>query len=754
MFGILYCILAAQKGEIILKNYYNFLKKRLFFIYIVYIVIFSILAYSAYAMYSRNNFMKYEQHRSSEIMHKIENYIENSMSTANILSNDSVVSEFSQAASDNNASALNEVCKKISSVGFIDNMNYYMGLVNIEKDRVVMPLGSVSYQYFLSRFNLDESTFTDSIQELYNLNTNSRKICISLSNESEYNQTGFIVSIISCKTKLDNPNIFIFLYDVKSFFSDLPHVSIDSIIEIDFPKYNAHISYNEHSGAISNTVNAKHLKKTVSAHTTSNYYGDIYCTLYVPYFSYIIHLNNFLILFLLLLLALAFVFLIIANSSINNLYLPVKNLIKGLPSGEFNENTDEFEAIQSYITSLLKQKDIMSEIISKSQHEQIDKFLLQLMTQTLTNIQIKEGIVTHKLNNVDFPLVCFIITYRNYQELNDMFTSEALNDIHISINEILDANLSSAKYFKIIDLDVQTTLCISHIDDSEIFVNRLKKVALNIEMLLDINLIIYLGEKASSWFDVSQSYNSALSLKNNLAILSDNSMVISAESVSCNGVQRTIKYPTEFENNLLNAVLAMDANKSMEYINGIIDINMSGNMFIRDYYFQFVIMLYATVTKLLAAIGKTEKEVFNDVKIYLELVECSNTQELKAKMAYFINLIISSKAIMQKNADDASAKRIIDYINKNYANDISLFTLADYLNVSQSYASKIFKMQMGENFKDYLTNFRLNKAVEIMKNNPYMKIGEIAKQVGYTSFNFTRVFTQKYGMTPSNYIRK
>ena len=97
---------------------------------------------------------------------------------------------------------------------------------------------------------------------------------------------------------------------------------------------------------------------------------------------------------------------------------------------------------------------------------------------------------------------------------------------------------------------------------------------------------------------------------------------------------------------------------------------------------------------------------------------------------------------------------MISYIENNYANDISLFTLSDYLNVSQSYASKIFKQQTGENFKDYLSNIRLKKALELMQKNPYMKISEIAKSIGYTSATMTRAFTKKYGKSPSDYIKE
>ena len=97
---------------------------------------------------------------------------------------------------------------------------------------------------------------------------------------------------------------------------------------------------------------------------------------------------------------------------------------------------------------------------------------------------------------------------------------------------------------------------------------------------------------------------------------------------------------------------------------------------------------------------------------------------------------------------------MLNYVHNNFAEDISLFTLADYLNVSHPYASKIFKSNTGQNFKDYLADYRLTKAIELMENNPHMKLSDVAKKVGYSGHSFTRVFTKKYGVPPSNYNQR
>jgi two-component system response regulator YesN len=61
--------------------------------------------------------------------------------------------------------------------------------------------------------------------------------------------------------------------------------------------------------------------------------------------------------------------------------------------------------------------------------------------------------------------------------------------------------------------------------------------------------------------------------------------------------------------------------------------------------------------------------------------------------------------------------RIIDYVNKYYKENISLDTAAEKINLSSKYLSSYFKKETGENFVDYVTKVRVEKAKELIKLN-------------------------------------
>ena len=92
-----------------------------------------------------------------------------------------------------------------------------------------------------------------------------------------------------------------------------------------------------------------------------------------------------------------------------------------------------------------------------------------------------------------------------------------------------------------------------------------------------------------------------------------------------------------------------------------------------------------------------------------------------------------------------------EYMQENYAKDLSLDDVSKTVNISPYYFSKLFKEEEGRNFIDYLTEIRIDKAKELlMDKNLSMK--EICAAVGYSDPNyFSRSFKKNVGVTPTEY---
>jgi two-component system, response regulator YesN len=92
------------------------------------------------------------------------------------------------------------------------------------------------------------------------------------------------------------------------------------------------------------------------------------------------------------------------------------------------------------------------------------------------------------------------------------------------------------------------------------------------------------------------------------------------------------------------------------------------------------------------------------------------------------------------------------YIKMNYNKEISLEDIANYVSVSSNYFSRIFSKTEGITYKDYLTNLRMEKAKQLLKEGR-KSIKEISIEVGYIDQNyFSRVFKKYCNKSPKSFV--
>lgn len=109
--------------------------------------------------------------------------------------------------------------------------------------------------------------------------------------------------------------------------------------------------------------------------------------------------------------------------------------------------------------------------------------------------------------------------------------------------------------------------------------------------------------------------------------------------------------------------------------------------------------------------------------------------------------VYSNYILSHRKYEDIIIENIKTYIEQNYNSDINMEEMADYLNISRSYMSRYFKLKTGSNLIDYLNSIRINKALELLKDNS-LKITEISYMVGIGSIStFNRLFKNFTGTT-------
>ncbi len=104
-----------------------------------------------------------------------------------------------------------------------------------------------------------------------------------------------------------------------------------------------------------------------------------------------------------------------------------------------------------------------------------------------------------------------------------------------------------------------------------------------------------------------------------------------------------------------------------------------------------------------------------------------------------------------KNVGLGKISKSFEFIEKNYMEDIHLQDIAGAAGFSEYYFSRLFKEITEKNFRQYLNEYRIKKAEDLL-TNPNYTVSEAAYAVGFSSIStFDRLFRQVKGCSPQDF---
>lgn len=108
-----------------------------------------------------------------------------------------------------------------------------------------------------------------------------------------------------------------------------------------------------------------------------------------------------------------------------------------------------------------------------------------------------------------------------------------------------------------------------------------------------------------------------------------------------------------------------------------------------------------------------------------------------------------SSLFEKKNDGNKLIASIQQYINENYNDSsLSLKKISEVFDISESYFSYLFKVEMKQNFSEYLEQLRMEQAMLLVKTTN-INVSELYLEVGYNNANsFRRAFKKVHGVAP------
>ncbi|MFA9455265.1 response regulator [Halalkalibacter sp. AB-rgal2] len=154
---------------------------------------------------------------------------------------------------------------------------------------------------------------------------------------------------------------------------------------------------------------------------------------------------------------------------------------------------------------------------------------------------------------------------------------------------------------------------------------------------------------------------------------------------------------------------------------------------------------YARKALRYGAVDYLLKPIKND-----ELREVLEHWELEHKKQYSLSNN-EPKSLEFNNSGADLIQSILQLVETNYMKDLSLSILADQAGYNASYLSRLFKVETGKGFVQYLRDIRMKHACYLLINSK-LTIEHISQKVGFLDEkHFRRTFKKDLGMTPGEY---
>lgn len=324
--------------------------------------------------------------------------------------------------------------------------------------------------------------------------------------------------------------------------------------------------------------------------------------------------------------------------------------------------------------------------------------------------------------------------------------------IPISVTKLIEEKLEG-QYRYIMFHSAFESILIAAIDPSNTqtgLIALLGDICKETKKILEVSVTIGVGVSCDNLAEISRSFKSALNALGYRAVVGIGG-VICIQDMEPSSHEK-LQFESQMESALISAVKFGPREKIEAVVSEAVNRMEEAKVHFRQHQ-AYILAVINALTQLSQQYDLNISEMFGVETDYFEILtkveKTENIRQYLLEVAYKMNAALEEG---RSNTTKNVIREAKQYIQEHYQDpELSVEKICRHLHMSPAYFSTMFKKETGQAYIAYLTEIRLNHAVELLMSTAD-KTYIIAEKVGYPEQNyFSYVFKKKFGISPTKY---
>lgn len=391
---------------------------------------------------------------------------------------------------------------------------------------------------------------------------------------------------------------------------------------------------------------------------------------------------------------------------------------------------------------------IRDSVLSKQQTRQyMDMSVSLSRSKIIQNLVLGQPLIynddkQYSLYGLDFP-------WKHYQvgliEL-DKKTHDSM-ELRQMLDDEVEAFLTRHRLGYVFHIDKYTGILIKN-TFTKTDTRLLMEMHEGIKQALKTDVTLSLGTPVDSMETIKSSYDTANQLIEKKFIYGYKKIITPGKSVKADGgslvTELAIDGVIEELYNYIDVENTEKINNTLETLQTYFAATEGDEAIIKIHYSN---IYSATVSRLVTSNESVKSLMSIKQEVLTEICKKNSLQELHGYMKY-VMLALAEELSRLRPCDPV--KKILDYVDRNYSQDLKLESLAVLFHYNSAYLGKLIRSKTGVQFSTYLDNVRISKAKQLLKEG--CKVYEAAQKTGFKYIDyFYKKFKKYVGVSPTDY---